>query len=96
MPRADHADLRSGAVKRIEESVDLRAGQAEDGIDAMIEESLDEPLATRHRRHGSSSTSDAASAGLEPAEFESPGGCRRKLRSSMRTSAAPVSCAAAK
>ena len=43
MARADHLQLR--LMKRIEQTVDLRAGQAEHGVDAVRNEAVDDRFA---------------------------------------------------
>ena len=40
MPRTDHLQLR--LMKGIEQAVDLRAGQAEHGVDAVRDEAIDD------------------------------------------------------
>ena len=43
VPRADHLQLR--LMEGVEQAVDLRAGQAEHGIDAMRDEAIDDRFA---------------------------------------------------
>ena len=43
MPRADHFQLR--LMEGVEQAVNLRAGQAEHGIDAMRDEAIDDCFA---------------------------------------------------
>ena len=43
MPRADYLQLR--LMKGVEQAVDLRARQAEHGIDAMRDEAIDDRFA---------------------------------------------------
>ena len=43
VPRADHFELR--LMKAVEQAVDLRAGQAEHGIDAMRDQAIDDGFA---------------------------------------------------
>ena len=43
MPRADHLQLR--LMKGVEQAVDLRAGQAENRIDAMRDKAIDDRFA---------------------------------------------------
>ena len=46
--RADDFQLRLGAVQRVEEAVDLRAGQAVDRVDAVVDEAGDDRLSAGH------------------------------------------------
>ena len=46
MPRADHLELR--LMKAVEQAVDLRAGEAEDGVDAVRDEAADDRFAAGH------------------------------------------------
>ncbi len=43
MPRADHLQLR--LLERVEQPVDLRAGQAEHGVDAVRDKAADDGFA---------------------------------------------------
>ncbi len=43
VPRADHLQLR--LMEGVEQAVDLRAGQAEHGVDAMRDEAIDDRFA---------------------------------------------------
>ena len=49
MPRADHLQLR--LMEGVEQAVDLRAGQAEHGVDAMRDEAIDDRFAAGSCSH---------------------------------------------
>src|SRR5207249_4738664 len=49
MPRADHFQLR--LMEGVEQAVDLRAGQAEHGVDAMRDETVDDGFAAGSQAH---------------------------------------------
>ena len=49
MPRADHLQLR--LMEGVEQAVDLRAGQAEHGVDAMRHKAIDDGFAAGSRIH---------------------------------------------
>src|SRR5665213_4487471 len=50
MPRADHLEL--GLMKGVEQSVDLRAGQAEHGVDTVRDQAVDDGFAAGSGTHG--------------------------------------------
>src|SRR5690349_372282 len=62
MPRADHLELR--LMERIEQTVDLCAGQAEHGVDAVRDDGADDCFAAGHGSHGSSPYRFSSATGL--------------------------------
>ena len=50
MARADHLQLR--LLERVEQAVDLRAGQAEHGVDAVRDQARDDGFAAGTHCHG--------------------------------------------
>ncbi len=51
MPGADDFEFRLRLLERVEQSVDLRAGQAEHRIDTVRQKTIDDCLAARTYRH---------------------------------------------